>query len=193
MTILKPKIPGWVADTLKSMQKVKWVKCPACGGEWTMLHPCRYFWFDASGRHEDTTHLCVMCAETVRGLNFCIDKWPGVNQSCLEYYAEWPTDGRPNEYMVDSLTPLGAKTKVKVIEFERLLARVIWRAFPSDDAPSLNLRVWCNPGPTPIVVHYPKFDHPMRFETTVAAWFWMKHQMQHFTPEPKPQKRMTGI
>lgn len=52
--------------------KIRWVKCPFCDDEVTALRPCVYW---QNGR-EQKSHVCVECAESVKGLTYLAGTYP---------------------------------------------------------------------------------------------------------------------
>ncbi len=57
--------------------KIQWIVCPFCADEVSKLRPCNY-WNDLG--KEVKTHICVECAESVKGLFYLAQKViiPGV-------------------------------------------------------------------------------------------------------------------
>lgn len=53
-------------------QKIQWVMCPFCDDEVSKLRPCHYW--DRQSRPV-VSHVCVECAETVKGLTFLAAKY----------------------------------------------------------------------------------------------------------------------
>lgn len=57
----------------ENLKKVRWVECPSCSVEWTKLHPCAYI---ADDGKKVTSHLCVICAETLVAWDWLIFNHP---------------------------------------------------------------------------------------------------------------------
>lgn len=64
------------AELVKSLkfleEKIQWIPCPFCDDEVSKLRPCNYW--DRQGRPA-VSHVCVECAETVKGLTFLAAKY----------------------------------------------------------------------------------------------------------------------
>lgn len=72
---------GSLIDSLEILeQRITWIQCPLCEDEVNRLRPCQYW--NKTGRSQ-ISHICVECAESVKGLTYLAAKYnlPGVDVS----------------------------------------------------------------------------------------------------------------
>ena len=185
MTLQQANVKPIVQKLRKSLESAVWVKCPSCDGEWTKLKPCPFFWFDERGRKDDVTHMCIDCAETVRGLMFCTRNWPLKDPDSVKIHIDWPADNLANWNDVDALDPETGKTyQERVMRWTRLVGRVQWWRFPSDMEPTLDFRLSTGRSHSQVAVMLKGEEAPMIFESTVAAWHWVKMKIEKFDGRP---------
>jgi hypothetical protein len=181
-------------DMRRRMMKAEWVSCPACAQEWTKLYECPYFWMDERDfRRDDTTYLCIECAQTPKGFEFITHTWP-IRPPFSEWIkidSFWP-DGmaKYDEVEGQDTDPDTGETVVRLVKIFRwgeLRTRVrVWEGGRGSGQADFDCTL--KAGSENIVVWDAAAQSRVTYLNAVAAWFAIKAKIQTaFMPKELPE------
>lgn len=141
-----------VADGLKSLKvleaKTNWIKCPFCDDEVTRLRPCGY-WVPV----ETVSHVCVECAESVKGLPYLAMRYP-----------------IPGVDVAMSLMPVYEKLPKRFISERSYKARVFYQDW--------GFMVWPDGSHLYVLEDRKAPDQKKSYDNTFQVWFALKKQFE---------------